>query len=122
MTIQNVLNCGSILKNAARLDRVNELAFIEYATNKAVEKVVIIQTEKGKFILVTKVTWKEPLSVIETARGDVKEWADLERLAAHIESKFPVLPCIELIFNTSFAKGLLGKVKNIKSVQFDTGP
>ena len=37
MTIQNVLNRGSIQKNAARLDRVNELAFIEYATNKAVE-------------------------------------------------------------------------------------
>ncbi len=120
MTIQDIINRGNIIKNIEGIDRVTEIAFVDFANNEAVEKLVIIQTKEGKFILVAKLTWKDALCVIETARGDIKEWADSQRLAKHMVEKFPPIPQIEVIMNNDFNKSLFGNLTNIKSVHFDT--
>tara|TARA_R110001583_G_scaffold117430_1_gene268529 strand:+ start:212 stop:589 length:378 start_codon:yes stop_codon:yes gene_type:complete len=114
MTIQSILNRGSILKSIEKLDRVTEVAFADFAKNKAVKDLFIIQTEEGRYILLTNLSWKDSLSVIETARGDIKEWASDSRLAKHLKEKLPAIPNLELILNEKHLKesfdGLLKQV------------
>jgi|TARA_R110001606_G_scaffold366348_1_gene521465 hypothetical protein len=114
MIIQSIINSGNIISSIEKLDRVTEVAFADFAKNKAVKEVFIIQTEEGRYILLTYLSWKDSLSVIETARGDIKEWASDSRLAKHLKEKLPAIPNLELILNEKYFKnsfdGLLKQV------------
>lgn len=119
MTIQKLLKGGSIIDNIEKCDRLTETAFIEYAENKAVEALSIIQTEQGRYVLVVKLTWKDGLSVLETTRNTIREWIDFDRLAKHISEKYPRLTNIKVILNKQFIVNQYTQIKEVKTVCFD---
>lgn len=106
--------------NVEGCDRLTETAFIEYAENKAIETLTIIQTEEGRYILVVTLTWKDGLSVLETTRNTIREWIDFDRLAKHIAEKYPRLTDIKVILNKQFVINQYTQLKEVKTVCFDS--
>lgn len=120
MNIQKILKSGSILENIAKCDRLTEPAFIEYAENKAIETLTILQTNEGGYVLAVTLTWKDGLSVLETTRNTVREWVDFDRLSKHISEKYPRLTDIQVILNKEFVINQHMKLKGVKAVCFDS--
>ena len=119
MTIQSIIKRGNIMKNIEHVDRIAEVALIDFLANDAVEELTIIQTLEGTFILVAKLSWKKELSVLVTSRNTVREWVEHKRLVKHIESKYPKLPIIKVILNYKYTVGEYIS-PNIKKICFDT--
>jgi len=120
MTIQNILKRGNIIKNIESVDKITEVALMDYLDNDAVEEITIIQSLEGTFILVVKLSWKKELSVLVTSRNTIREWVQYERLIKHINAKYPKSPALKVILNY---KHFIDKHKtssNIKTVCFDT--
>ena len=120
MTIQDILKNGNVIRNVDRVDKITEVALIEFIANDAVEEIAIIQTREGTFILVVKLTWKKELSVLETSRNTVREWVKYERLAKHIEDKYPKIPALKVILNYRYTVDGHNLLPNIKTICFDT--
>lgn len=82
------------------METIKETLLTESLKNKAVKQVEIRQTEKGKWQVWVQLTWREGECNLITARGNSREWANLDRLISHFqENQSGPFPPIALTLN-----------------------
>lgn len=82
------------------MNSISEAELTDFAKNKAVKRLSIIQSEAETYHIVINLTWKEGDWTLVTSRGKPRDWSSLDRLARHIREKYDgVLPPISLFLS-----------------------
>ncbi|MFL1616155.1 hypothetical protein [Acinetobacter baumannii] len=82
------------------MNTITEAVLIDNARNGAVEVVKIAPSpdNKGFFVYVV-LTWKPDEMILVTHRKQPRLWASLDRLYAHISSKYGKISSINVFFS-----------------------
>jgi hypothetical protein len=80
---------------------VSEAELADAMRNSAVIQLTIEQSQRNKYRIVAKLTWKEGDFQLVTTRKAVREWASMDRLIRHIQSINGTPPKINLVLNTT---------------------
>lgn len=82
------------------MDTIKETLLMESIKSSAVKALEIRQTQQGKWQVWVQLTWKEGQCNLITMRGNVREWANLDRLISHFqENHSGPFPPIALTLN-----------------------
>jgi hypothetical protein len=65
--------------------------------NNAVTELHIVQQQNKKFIVEVLLTWKDGPTTLITQRKEIREWASVDRLIAHIQENYGVIPLITVV-------------------------
>ena len=77
-------------------ETINEQELADNLESKAVKGLYLIQGSDDQFRVYAELTWKEGLQLLETQRKKPKEWASLDRLVRHINTKYKYVPIIQM--------------------------
>ncbi len=69
-------------------DTMQEHELVKNLESGAISIMRITEDEQGKYQIFVKLTWKQEEVQLVTQRGKPKQWASLDRLAAHIKKHY----------------------------------
>jgi len=75
---------------------MSESELVLIVRSKAVRNLHIIQTDEGKYRIAVHLKNQEEALELMTFRKTPREWANLDRLAKHIQEKYAGIPSITL--------------------------
>ena len=74
----------SLRQLEAKLSKMTEIEFREYAKNDAIKAVRAVKTDEG-YVLVIDLTWKPGPHTLYTFRNRPRAWVSLDRMMAYME-------------------------------------
>lgn len=87
------------LNNLNEMNTITEAILVDNARNGAVELLKIAPSEDQKgFLVYVVLTWKPEEMVLVTNKKQPRYWASLDRLYAHMESKYGSVSTISVFF------------------------
>ena len=78
------------------MNTIMEADLVDYARNKAITVLHIIQRENGSFEIEAELTWKEGRVKLITQKKEVRTWANATRLIEHIKECYGAIPLITI--------------------------
>jgi hypothetical protein len=78
------------------MNTITEAELVDFMKNNAVLRLILVQSESGKYQIVVNLTWKKGDWHLVTTRKTHREWASLDRLARHIRANYGIPPSISL--------------------------
>lgn len=93
---ENYANQATHFCNMSTISTILDAELADCVRNNAVTQLHIVQQPNKKFIVKVALTWKEGLTTLVKQRKDVREWASVDRLVAHIQVNYGVVPLITI--------------------------
>ncbi len=77
---------------------ISEAELVDFARNKVVKQMYIVQGENARYTIIVTLTWKPGDWNVVNAKKKPREWASLDRLTRHIINEYGnELPPINLV-------------------------
>ncbi|MFJ3465763.1 hypothetical protein [Achromobacter spanius] len=81
------------------MNHISEADLKDMVGNSAVKQMTIQQTKDRKYQILVNLTWKSGDVQLFSTRNAPREWASLDRLVAHIQTNYGLIPKIALVLN-----------------------